>query len=115
MIRNAETIAMMLLLIGVNCPQALGQQPPPAILTIDVQNVVEYQGDISDPSKFATSPAGVGAFSVNMVFGDIVAVNSEPAKGVYVGSTSEDYPDSNSKARTGNRRQDAYIAQIPHL
>jgi len=90
MIRTAQTIAMTLLLIGVNCPQALGRQPPPAIVTIDVQNVVEYQGDISDPSKFATSPvitpsAGVGAFSVNVVFGDIVAVNSEPAKGVYVG------------------------------
>ncbi len=69
---------------------ALGQQPPAAILTIDVENVVEYQGDISDPSKFATNPnvtpsAGVGAFSVNVVFGDIVAVNGQPAKGVYVG------------------------------
>jgi uncharacterized protein (TIGR03437 family) len=90
MIRNAETIAMTVLLIGVRCPQALGQQPPPAILTIDVANVVEYQGDISDPSKFATNPsvtpsAGVRTFSVNVVFGDIVAVNGQPAKGVYVG------------------------------
>jgi hypothetical protein len=90
MIRNAETIAMTVLLIGVHCPQALGQQPPPSILTIDVENVVEYQGDTSDPSKFGKSPgitpsAGVGVFSVNVVFGDIVAVNGRPAKGVYVG------------------------------
>ena len=49
MIRNAETIAMTVLLIGVHCPQALGQQPPPAILTIDVDNVVEYQGGYFRP------------------------------------------------------------------
>ena len=56
MIRKAETIAMTVLLVAVHCTLALGQQPPPTILTIDVENVVEYQGDISDPSKFATNP-----------------------------------------------------------
>jgi uncharacterized protein (TIGR03437 family) len=90
MIQKAESIAMTALLVAVHCAAALGQQPPPSILTIDVENVVEYQGDISDPSKFATIPsitpsAGVGAFSVNVAFGDIVAVNGQPAKGVYVG------------------------------
>ncbi len=90
MIRKAETVAMTVLLMGAHSTLALGQQPPPAILTIDVENVVEYQGDISDPSKFATKPnvtpsAGVGAFSVEVAFGDIVAVNGQPAKGVYVG------------------------------
>ncbi|HLK63849.1 MAG TPA: hypothetical protein VKU19_10450 [Bryobacteraceae bacterium] len=89
MIRIAETISMTVVLAGVHCTLAIGQQPS-TILTIDVQNVVEYQGDISDPSKFGTNPkvtpsAGVGVFSVNVVFGDIVAVNGEPAKGVYVG------------------------------
>jgi hypothetical protein len=74
----------------VHCTLALGQQPPPAILTIDVENVVEYQGDISDLSKFATIPnvtpsAGVKTFAVNVAFGDIVAVNGQPAKGVVVG------------------------------
>ena len=90
MIRKEEAIAMTVLLVAAHCTLALGQQPPPAILTIDVENVVEYQGDISDPSKFATSPnvtpsAGARAFSVNVAFGDIVAVNGQPAKGVYVG------------------------------
>jgi len=90
MIRKVETMAMLGLLASVNSTLALAQQSPTNILTIDVANVVEYQGDISDPSKFGTSPkitpsAGVGAFSVNVVFGDIVAVNGEPAKGVYVG------------------------------
>jgi hypothetical protein len=90
MIRKAETIAMTVLLVAAHCTLALGQQPPPTILTIDVQNVVEYQGDISDPSKFATNPnvtpsAGARDFSVNVAFGDIVAVNGQPAKGPYVG------------------------------
>jgi hypothetical protein len=89
-IRKAETLAMTVLMGGLHCTVALGQQPPPAVLIIDVENVVEYQGDISDPSKFGTSPsvtpsAGVRVFMVNLAFGDIVAVNGQPAKGVYVG------------------------------
>ena len=83
-------MARIVLLVAAHCTLALGQQPPPATLTIDVANVVEYQGDISDPTKFATIPtitpsAGARTFSVEMVFGDIVAVNGEPATGVYVG------------------------------
>ncbi len=90
MTRKAEHIAMTALLVAVLCTVALGQQTAPIILTVDVENVVEYQGDISDPSKFATNPnvtpsAGARAFSVEVAFGDIVAVNGQPAKGVYVG------------------------------
>ncbi len=90
MIRKTKTTARIALLVAAHCTLAVGQQPPPAILTIDVANVVEYQGDISDPTKFATIPtvtpsAGARTFSVEVVFGDIVAVNGEPAKGVYVG------------------------------
>lgn len=91
MIRKADIVALIVLVVAAQSTLAMGQQqPPPAILTIDVANVVEYQGDISDPSKFATNPnvtpsAGARAFSVEVAFGDIVAVNGEPAKGVYVG------------------------------
>jgi uncharacterized protein (TIGR03437 family) len=90
MLRNAGILAVTILLVAVHCSVALGQQPPPSILTIDVQNVVEYQGDISDPTKFATSPsvtpsAGAKEFSGNVAFGDIVAVNGQPAMGAYVG------------------------------
>ena len=56
MFQKAETFTMTVLLVGMRCTVALGQQPPAAILTIDVENVVEYQGDTSDPSKFATKP-----------------------------------------------------------
>ena len=88
--RNAHSLAQTFLLLAVHCKLAIGQQSPLSVLTIDLENVVEYQGDISDPSKFATRSnitpsAGVGAFSVNVVFGDIVAVNGQPVKGVYVG------------------------------
>jgi uncharacterized protein (TIGR03437 family) len=89
MIRKAGTIAMTVLVIGAVGNLALGQTPPPSTLTIDVANVVEYQGVISDPSKFATNPnitpsAGARVFTVIVGFGDIVAVNGQPAKGVYV-------------------------------
>jgi hypothetical protein len=68
---------------------ALGQTPPPTILTIDVENVVEYQGDIYDPTKFGTSPgitpsAGAFTFAAETVVGDIVSVNGQPASGTFV-------------------------------
>ena len=90
MIRKAAAAAITILLGAVHGSLALGQQPPPSILTVDVENAVEYQGDISDPSKFGTNPnvtpsAGARVFSVEVAFGDIVAVNGRPAKGVYVG------------------------------
>lgn len=90
MIRKTETVTRIVLLMAAHCALAVGQQSPLTTLTIDVANVVEYQGDISDPTKFATIPtatpsAGARTFSVEVVFGDIVAVNGEPAKGVYVG------------------------------
>ena len=88
MIRKAQTFAIAVLLIAVYCSLARGQATPPTILEVDVENYVEYQGDISDPSKFGTNPnitpsTGVGFGSVNVVIGDIVAVNGQPAKGLY--------------------------------
>src|SRR5690349_20243677 len=82
MIRNAKLLLMTILLLAADCSLASGQQPL-NILTIDVQNVVEYQGDVSDPTKFAINPGvtpsgGVKEFGVNVVFGDIVAVNGQP-------------------------------------
>jgi hypothetical protein len=88
MIRTFQKIA-----IGVLClfqgNLASGQAPPPSVLIIDVANVVEYQNDVSDPSKFGTNPsitppAPIRTFETVMGIGDIVAVNGQPAKGVYV-------------------------------
>jgi hypothetical protein len=71
---------------------AMAQAPPPTTLVIDLQNVVEYQGDIADSSQFATNPnitpsAGFKNFAVVTLLGDIVAVNGQPAKGIYAGRT----------------------------
>lgn len=69
---------------------AQGQQAPATILVIDVDNNVEYQEDISDPSKYATNPnitpsATPRNFYPATIIGDIVAVNGQPAKGTYIG------------------------------
>jgi len=51
-VRNAVSVVM----IAMKCSLALGQSPVPAILEIDIENVVEYQSDISDPSDFGINP-----------------------------------------------------------
>ena len=71
---------------------ARGQTP--ATLYIELQNVVEYPVDTSDFSKFGTDPnvtppkldRGLGCFGAGIPiigFGDIVAVNGQPARGTY--------------------------------
>lgn len=76
-----------LLFVAFCCTLARGQAPPTMTLTINLQNVVEYQADISDPTKFAKNanitpslgigppPAAIPNFAVATVIGDIVAVN----------------------------------------
>ena len=58
------------------------------ILAVDVENLVAYQEDTSDLSKFATDPNATTAvpprnFPFNATIGDIVAVNGQPAKGTF--------------------------------
>jgi hypothetical protein len=65
------------------CP---AQVAPATILEIDVQNVVRYYEDTTDPTKFATVPGVVPAtvtanFQTYVLMGDIVAVNGQPARG----------------------------------
>jgi hypothetical protein len=87
--RNSAILAITILVGAVCCRQADGQAAPAAIIEIDLENVVEYQTDISDVPKFATSPnvtpsAGVKESTPVVAFGDIVSVNGQPARGVYV-------------------------------
>jgi len=82
--QNLLGLAAFLALAALAYPQS----PTPFTLLIDVQDHVEYQDDISDVTKFATVPALTPAvnfrtFSVATVVADIVAVNGQPAKGVY--------------------------------
>ena len=86
MIQATKTLAMTVLLVAVRCNLGLGQAPPVTILQIDMENTVQYRGDVSDPSKLATQPNAVPAtiprnFEEVQLIADIVAVNGQPAKG----------------------------------
>ena len=72
---------------------ALGQATA-TTLVVELQNVVEYQVDTSDLSKWGTNPnitqggiaqgMGVGCVGVPIVgYGDIVSVNGQSARGTY--------------------------------
>src|ERR1051326_4671117 len=82
-----------ILLASVCCNPARGQAPA-ATLYIELQNVVEYQVDTSDLSKYGTDPnvtvgkiakgLGVGCAGNTIIgYADIVAVNGQPARGTY--------------------------------
>jgi hypothetical protein len=94
MIRTANVIMTVVPLAVAACNLASAQQPPTTTLTIDLGNAVEYQGDIYDPLKFAKNPnitpsavsgGAIANFIVATLIGDIVAVNGQPAKGLYAG------------------------------
>src|SRR3977135_2372107 len=84
------TTALATILCVATCSQlGLAQQPPPTILNVDVENHVQYFEDISDPSRWATNPSPTTPilprnFVPLVGFGDIVAVNGQPAKGALV-------------------------------
>ena len=91
------------------------QSSTPVTLLIDVQDHVEYQDDISDVTKFATVPAVTPAvnfrtFSVATVVADIVAVNGQPAKGVYTAQARG--LDSSPTATPGNAVADVQRAAL---
>jgi len=72
----------------ISCHAGLAQTPPAAILQVDVENLVRYTEDVSDPSIFGTlpgptTPAAAKNLTAQIQLGDIVAVNGQPAKGQY--------------------------------
>jgi hypothetical protein len=70
--------------------RAMAQSPSQVTLVINVQNAVEYQDDIGNPSQYA-SKANVTPstppknFHVATIIADIVSVNGQVAKGTYIG------------------------------
>jgi hypothetical protein len=71
---------------------SFSQATQPTTLVIDLQNCVFYQGDVYDPARFATNPQVTPStdnnnFGVSTDLGDIVAVNGQPAKGLYAART----------------------------
>ena len=92
MTRKVETATLTVLLVALHSNLAKGQTTPTTTLTIDIANVVEYQGDIGDPQKFATNPnesvsLAYKNFSVATLLGDISTINGQPFKGIYAGRT----------------------------
>jgi len=91
MFREFQKVAIAILFAGISGSPVSGQTAPSSTLIIDVGNVVEYQvGDVFDPSTFnstpnITPPVGSHVFGTAIVLGDIVALNGQPAKGVFVG------------------------------
>ncbi len=65
------------------------QTPGAAILRIDIANYQPYTYDVFEIQKFATAPVATTltqpgrAFDFFVIFGDIVAVNGKPAKGLW--------------------------------
>jgi hypothetical protein len=99
LIRKAATLTLTLavLWLAVSGGPAFAQ-PSAATLKVELRNVVEYQVDTSDLSKWGTNPnstpgkilqgMGVGCAGVPViVYGDIVSVNGNPASGTYVSGT----------------------------
>jgi hypothetical protein len=88
-IQKTNVISPVVLLAAVFCQLAQSQQNTQTNLVINLQNAVEYQADISDPSQFATKPNVTPSvqpknFFVVTIIADIVSINGQPAKGTYV-------------------------------
>src|SRR5690348_11318328 len=88
MLSKAAAIAMLLLAGAQVCPSVFGQAPP-AILTVDLENMTRYVYDVADPLKFATDPGLTTSttptnFYSQVLISDIVAVNGQPVKGVQI-------------------------------
>src|SRR4051812_7871904 len=87
---NVMTIRVLIfgLVITLGCNSVFGQGSSSVILAVDVENLVNYVGDVAEPSRFATNPNVTPAavpknFHGVAVLGDIVAVNGQPSKGVF--------------------------------
>ncbi|HLJ45793.1 MAG TPA: hypothetical protein VKU01_07295 [Bryobacteraceae bacterium] len=90
--RKPQIVTFVLVVAFGNLLRA---QAPETTLTIGLENVVEYQVDNSDLSKWGTNPNSttgkiaqgmdVGCAGVPViVYGDIVSVNGDPVRGTYV-------------------------------
>jgi hypothetical protein len=83
-----RSLALAALFGVLFCPRG-DAQTPTAVLSIQVENFVNYYNDITDWSKLATigsqtTLAGsVPNFALSIDVADIVSVNGEPVKGVF--------------------------------
>lgn len=85
-----RSLALAAILSSISGSPGLAQGRGDTILEIDTENVVSYNSDVFDPSRFATDPgpttlvATARNFGFVLAVGDIVAVNGKPARGTLV-------------------------------
>src|SRR5258706_3532513 len=89
MIPRLATPASLALMAALCCV-ASAQTPPVTILTIEMENVVQYDENFANPQKNGTSTAmevtSAGAtFFPSTYISDIVAINGRRVKGTTVG------------------------------
>jgi hypothetical protein len=89
LMRATWTTFAVAALWAASCHFSLAQVAPATILEIDLENRVQYVGDISDVSKLAsdpnvTTPVPSKNFLPVLIMADIVAVNGQPAMGTSV-------------------------------
>ena len=71
------------------CQPGLTQPVPASVLQIEVRDIVRYNEDLSDVTKFASDPSATVPnlprnFYEVIHIGDIIAVNGSPVKGTYI-------------------------------
>jgi hypothetical protein len=85
-----RAVTPFLVLTAMNCVPLPAQTPQTSVLTVEMQNVVEYQEGFANPSKNGTSTAmeaqntSPATFFPGTILADIVAVNGTKAKGTTV-------------------------------
>lgn len=87
--RDGRLLVSTVLCLAFSSLAGFAQQPPASVIQVDLQNVVFYNYDTYDYTKFATdtgSPAAIPmkTFAMHIAVGDIVASNGEPVKGTFL-------------------------------
>lgn len=75
--------------IAISPMAARAQQAPASVIQVDIQNIVFYNYDTYDYTKFAADPGSPSAipmktFAMHIAVGDIVAGNGESVKGTFL-------------------------------
>lgn len=81
--RNWKLLAAVAACLAASREPAQGNEP--VVLRVDLENYVQYCGNVSDYSKLASdasmAPCSLRTFGKVIALADVVAVNGKPAKG----------------------------------
>ncbi len=96
---------------------AWAEEPPAAILTVEVDNVVGYVMDNPDVSKFGTNPSSIPSvisrdFAPVVWMADVTSVNGTPARGTWMAKGSAAAVSRTPTAGTGTAIGDSPAALI---